>query len=92
MDNANSITNSNFNARVPTVIVAHGWLSNQYTDINPTIRDGKCTWYYVNCRIVLKWKEITYEVYFDAKKIDKEILFFAIPQFNIQNKIIYVDS
>lgn len=41
INNANSITSSNFNARVPTVVIVHGWLSNQNTDINPVIRDGK---------------------------------------------------
>lgn len=41
IDNADSIRNSNFNPSHPTVVVVHGWLSNQNTNINPTIRDGK---------------------------------------------------
>lgn len=41
IDDANSIRNSNFNPNHPTVVVVHGWLSNQNTNINPTIRDGK---------------------------------------------------
>lgn len=40
INNANSITKSNFNPGVPTVVIVHGWLGNQYSDINPTIRDG----------------------------------------------------
>jgi hypothetical protein len=41
MNNAASLRNSNFNANLHTVVIAHGWLSNQNTDINPVIRDGK---------------------------------------------------
>lgn len=43
MNDADSITNSNFNPNHPTVVIAHGWLSDQNTRINPTIRDGKKT-------------------------------------------------
>lgn len=40
INDANSVITSNFNRGVPTVVVVHGWLSNQNTNINPVIRDG----------------------------------------------------
>ncbi|XP_022131169.2 pancreatic triacylglycerol lipase [Pieris rapae] len=40
MNDANSIRNSNFNAQHPTVVSVHGWLSNQNTQNNPTIRNA----------------------------------------------------
>ncbi|XP_012548787.2 phospholipase A1 member A [Bombyx mori] len=40
MNNANSITNSNFNANNPTVVIVHGWLSTRNTEPNPTIRNA----------------------------------------------------
>ncbi|KAI8434351.1 hypothetical protein MSG28_012416 [Choristoneura fumiferana] len=65
INNANSIHNSNFNANVPTVVVVHGWLSNQYTDINPTIRRA-----YLNkmdCNvIVLDWRRLALSDYVTA--------------------------
>ncbi|KAJ8714590.1 hypothetical protein PYW07_002815 [Mythimna separata] len=39
INNAASIENSNFNPRLPTIVIAHGWLSNQDSDINPVVRD-----------------------------------------------------
>lgn len=39
-NNAGSITSSNFNARVPTVFIAHGYLGNENANLNPLIRDG----------------------------------------------------
>ncbi|KAM3965494.1 pancreatic lipase-related protein 2-like [Aphomia sociella] len=39
IDDPDSITSSNFNPQVPTIVISHGWLSNQNTGINPTIRD-----------------------------------------------------
>lgn len=54
INNANSIHNSNFNANVPTVIIVHGWLSNQHTDINPTIRRGNLSYY----------RDIMFHIYF----------------------------
>ncbi|XP_047996248.1 pancreatic triacylglycerol lipase-like [Leguminivora glycinivorella] len=44
INNANSILNSNFNANNPTIIIAHGWLSNRNTEPNPTVRrdDIRC--------------------------------------------------
>lgn len=40
MNDIASIYNSNFNPHVPTIVIAHGWLSNQETNINQIIRDG----------------------------------------------------
>ncbi|XP_032514820.2 phospholipase A1 member A-like [Danaus plexippus] len=54
INNANSITKSNFNPGVPTVVIVHGWLGNQYSDINPTIRDAYLDKSDVNI-IVLDW-------------------------------------
>ncbi|CAG9566037.1 unnamed protein product [Danaus chrysippus] len=62
MNDANSITRSNFNAKVPTVVVAHGWLSNQNTDINPTIRNAFLGKSDVNV-IVLDWRRLAISTY-----------------------------
>ncbi|KAH9633543.1 hypothetical protein HF086_013220 [Spodoptera exigua] len=67
INNANSITNSNFNARVPTVVIAHGWLSNQHTDINPTIRDAYLKKSDVNV-IVLDWRRLALSDYATAAR------------------------
>lgn len=40
MNNANSIRNSNYDGNRPTIVIAHGWLSNRNTEPNPTIRNG----------------------------------------------------
>lgn len=40
MDDADSVTESNFNAERPTVVIVHGWLNNQNTGLNAVIRDG----------------------------------------------------
>ena len=65
INNANSILNSNFNANVPTVVIAHGWLSNQNTDINPTIRDAYLGKSDVNV-IVLDWRRLALSDYVTA--------------------------
>ncbi|XP_047029091.1 pancreatic triacylglycerol lipase-like [Helicoverpa zea] len=67
INNANSITSSNFNARVPTVVIAHGWLSNQHTDINPTIRDAYLGKSDVNV-IVLDWRRLALSDYATAAR------------------------
>ncbi|KAJ8714594.1 hypothetical protein PYW07_002819 [Mythimna separata] len=67
INNANSITNSNFNANVPTVVIAHGWLSNQNTDINPTIRDAYLGKSDVNV-IVLDWRRLALSDYATAAR------------------------
>ncbi|XP_073960380.1 pancreatic triacylglycerol lipase-like [Choristoneura fumiferana] len=65
MNNANSITNSNFNANVPTIVIAHGWLSNQYTEPNPTVRRA-----YLNkmdCNIItVDWRRLAQSDYTTA--------------------------
>ncbi|KAL0821168.1 hypothetical protein ABMA28_005787 [Loxostege sticticalis] len=62
MNNANSIRNSNYNPNVPTVVIVHGWLSNQNTDINPTIRDAYLRKSDVNV-IVLDWRRLATSLY-----------------------------
>lgn len=41
MNNEDSIIFSYYNPSLETVVIAHGWLSNQNTDINAVIRSGK---------------------------------------------------
>ncbi|KAJ8718521.1 hypothetical protein PYW08_002758 [Mythimna loreyi] len=65
INNAGSITNSNFNPRVPTVVIAHGWLSNQDTDINPVVRDAYLRREDVNV-IVLDWRRLAISNYITA--------------------------
>ncbi|XP_028043591.1 pancreatic lipase-related protein 2-like [Bombyx mandarina] len=65
INNANSVTRSNFNANNPTVVIAHGWLSNQNTDINPTIRDALLGKADVNV-IVLDWRRLALSDYATA--------------------------
>uniref|UniRef100_A0A2A4K4B9 Lipase domain-containing protein n=1 Tax=Heliothis virescens TaxID=7102 RepID=A0A2A4K4B9_HELVI len=65
INNANSITNSNFNAAHPTVVIAHGWLSNQNTNINPTIRDAYLNKAETNV-IVLDWRRLALSDYITA--------------------------
>ncbi|XP_046966659.1 pancreatic triacylglycerol lipase-like [Vanessa cardui] len=62
INNAASITSSNFNARVPTVVVVHGWLSNQNTNINPIIRDAYLRKSDVNV-IVMDWRRLALSTY-----------------------------
>ncbi|CAH0718255.1 unnamed protein product, partial [Brenthis ino] len=62
INDANSITSSNFNARVPTVVVVHGWLSNQNTDINPVIRNAYLDKSDVNV-IVMDWRRLAMSTY-----------------------------
>ncbi|XP_075979737.1 pancreatic triacylglycerol lipase-like [Anticarsia gemmatalis] len=65
MNNANSIRNSNFNPSQPIVVIAHGWLSNQNTDINPTIRDAYLGRSDTNV-IVLDWRRLALSDYVTA--------------------------
>ncbi|CAH0687765.1 unnamed protein product [Spodoptera exigua] len=65
INNANSITRSNFNANNPTVVVVHGWLSNQYTNINPTIRDAYLGKSDTNV-IVMDWRRLALADYATA--------------------------
>ncbi|CAH0687767.1 unnamed protein product [Spodoptera exigua] len=57
MNDIASIYNSFFNPHVPTVVIAHGWLSNQESDLNPTIRDALLHKEDVNV-IILDWKKL----------------------------------
>ncbi|CAH2049272.1 unnamed protein product, partial [Iphiclides podalirius] len=67
INNANSITSSNFNANNPTVVIAHGWLSNQNTDLNPVIRDAYLGKSDTNV-IVLDWRRLALSDYATAAR------------------------
>ncbi|CAH2267258.1 jg14726 [Pararge aegeria aegeria] len=62
MNNANSIRSSNFNANNPTVVVAHGWLGGENTNINPTIRDAYLGKSDTNV-IILCWRRLAVSTY-----------------------------
>ncbi|CAH0718257.1 unnamed protein product, partial [Brenthis ino] len=63
INNANSITSSNFNARVPTVVLVHGWLGKQNTDSNSLIRDSYLRKSDVNV-IVMDWRRLALNPYY----------------------------
>nr|AFI64314.1 neutral lipase [Helicoverpa armigera] len=65
MNNVGSITSSNFNPNHPTVVIVHGWLSNQETNINPTIRDAYLNKGEANV-IVLDWRRLAISNYVTA--------------------------
>ncbi|KAJ0175089.1 hypothetical protein K1T71_009230 [Dendrolimus kikuchii] len=65
INNAASITSSNFNARVPTIVIAHGWLSNQKSELNDVIRDAALGKYDLNI-IVLDWRRLAISDYVTA--------------------------
>ncbi|CAB3260702.1 unnamed protein product [Arctia plantaginis] len=65
INNENSIRNSNFNRNHPTVVIVHGWLSNQQTDINPTIRNAYLGQGETNV-IVLDWRRLALSDYVTA--------------------------
>ncbi|CAH0758113.1 unnamed protein product [Diatraea saccharalis] len=65
MNDAESIRNSFYNPRVPTVVVTHGWLSGQNTNINPTIRDAYLETSDVNV-IILDWRRLAISNYVTA--------------------------
>ncbi|CAH1637298.1 unnamed protein product [Spodoptera littoralis] len=67
MNDANSITRSNFNANRPTVIIAHGWLSNQFTSTNYIIRNAYLRKSDVNV-IVLDWRRLAASDYVTATR------------------------
>ncbi|CAH2049273.1 unnamed protein product, partial [Iphiclides podalirius] len=67
INNANSVTSSNFNARNPTVVIAHGWLSNQNTNLNPAIRDAYLGKSDTNV-IVLDWRRLAASDYATAAR------------------------
>ncbi|XP_035447526.2 pancreatic triacylglycerol lipase-like [Spodoptera frugiperda] len=65
INDANSVTSSNFNANHPTVVIAHGWLSNQNSDLNPSIRDVYLRKSETNV-IVLDWRRLALADYVTA--------------------------
>ncbi|XP_026325964.1 pancreatic triacylglycerol lipase-like [Hyposmocoma kahamanoa] len=67
MNDGNSIRNSNFNRNRVTVVVVHGWLSNQETDINPAVRDAVLGRYDANV-IVMDWRRLAISDYVTAAR------------------------
>ncbi|XP_049872126.1 pancreatic lipase-related protein 2-like [Pectinophora gossypiella] len=65
MNNANSITSSNFNRNLPTMVVAHGWLSNQKSSLNPVIRDAYLGIADANV-IIIEWRRLAMSDYVTA--------------------------
>ncbi|XP_047995915.1 pancreatic triacylglycerol lipase-like [Leguminivora glycinivorella] len=65
INDKNSILNSNFNPNHPTVVIAHGWLSNQNTDLNPVIRNAFHRKGEANV-IVLDWRRLATSGYVTA--------------------------
>ncbi|XP_045538859.1 pancreatic lipase-related protein 2 [Papilio machaon] len=65
MDDAESITASNFNPERPTVVIVHGWVSNQNTGINTVLRDAHLE--KADCNvIVLDWEKLASSDYVTA--------------------------
>ncbi|XP_014360587.2 pancreatic lipase-related protein 2 isoform X2 [Papilio machaon] len=67
INNANSVTSSNFNGRLPTVVVVHGWLSNQKSSLNDVIRDAYLAKSDVNV-IIMEWRKLATSDYATAVK------------------------
>ncbi|CAK1542178.1 unnamed protein product [Leptosia nina] len=65
INDANSIRNSNFNAQHPTVVSVHGWLSNENTRNNPTIRDAFLNQGEYNV-IIMDWRRLAMRDYVTA--------------------------
>ncbi|XP_013170032.1 PREDICTED: pancreatic lipase-related protein 2-like [Papilio xuthus] len=65
INNANSVTSSHFNGRVPTVVVVHGWLSNQKSSLNDVIRDAYLAKSDVNV-IIMEWRRLATSDYATA--------------------------
>ncbi|XP_063627082.1 pancreatic triacylglycerol lipase-like [Cydia splendana] len=65
MNDRNSVLNSNFNPSHPTVVIAHGWLSNQNTDLNPVIRNAYLNKGEANV-FVLDWRRLAIGGYVTA--------------------------
>nr|XP_034833224.1 pancreatic lipase-related protein 2-like [Maniola hyperantus] len=62
INNENSVRSSNFNARHPTIVISHGWLSNMKTNLNPVIRDAYLRLMETNV-IVLDWRRLALAPY-----------------------------
>ncbi|CAK1580963.1 unnamed protein product [Parnassius mnemosyne] len=65
MGDVDTITSSNFNPNIPTVVVAHGWLGNQNTNMNPVIRNAFLENGDYNV-IILDWSRVSMGGYFSA--------------------------
>ncbi|XP_063626996.1 pancreatic triacylglycerol lipase-like [Cydia splendana] len=67
INDAQSIHNSNFNPADPTVVIAHGWLSNQETNLNSVIREAYLEKGDYNV-IVLDWSRLAISNYITAAR------------------------
>ncbi|KAI5651299.1 lipase domain-containing protein [Phthorimaea operculella] len=65
MNDANSVILSHFNPNWPTVVVAHGWLSNQKSSLNPVIRDAYLEIMDANV-IIIEWRRLAMSNYVTA--------------------------
>ncbi|XP_061719965.1 pancreatic triacylglycerol lipase-like [Cydia pomonella] len=65
INNVDSILNSNFNANNPTIIIAHGWLSNRNTEPNPSVRSAYLNKADVNV-IIVDWSRLALSDYATA--------------------------
>lgn len=64
-NDANSISSSNFNRDVPTVVIVHGWEGSRLSGINPTITKAYLTKSDVNI-IVVDWSWLALRNYVTA--------------------------
>ncbi|KAL0870627.1 hypothetical protein ABMA27_005587 [Loxostege sticticalis] len=67
INDAASIRNSNYNSRVPTVVVSHGWLNKQSSNVNQRIRDAFLGRSDVNV-IVVEWRRLAMSDYITAMR------------------------
>ncbi|KAJ2949528.1 hypothetical protein O0L34_g15449 [Tuta absoluta] len=65
MDDVYSIVFSNFNPDWPIIVVAHGWLSNQKSSLNPVIRDAYLDRMDANV-IIIEWRRLAMSNYITA--------------------------
>lgn len=61
-NNATSVTSSNYNPRVPTIVIVHGWEGNRNAGINPAITQAYLGKRDVNV-IVLDWSWLSLKNY-----------------------------
>ncbi|XP_064073084.1 uncharacterized protein LOC113398727 [Vanessa tameamea] len=65
LNNTNSITLSQFDARNPTVVIVHGWLNDQHTKLNIVLTDAFLRKSNVNV-IVMEWRRLALSNYVTA--------------------------
>ncbi|XP_046966598.1 pancreatic triacylglycerol lipase-like [Vanessa cardui] len=64
-NNSNSIALSQFDANNPTIVVVHGWLNDQHTELNKVITDAYLRKSNVNV-IVMEWSKLASSNYATA--------------------------